>query len=145
LFCCRFAEGDSRVLQQMLTRDLIKRHSSYSQLAALVVSTLRDNIACTVGIASPTKRMLLLRNKLLLRLLRFLHLQTRRNMKEGKMSKRDARLRAWLDAGDAIYDLAKVHAQALIHAQIVKRYGTTTDSERFASIANSACEVCQQY
>jgi len=145
LFCCRFAEGDSRVLQQMLTRDLVKRHSSYSQLAALVASTLRDNIACTVGIASPTKRMLLLRNKLLLRLIRFLHLQTRQNMNGGKMSKRDARLRAWLDAGDAIYDLAKVHAQALIHAQIVKRYGTTTDSERFASIANSACEVCQQY
>jgi len=132
-------------LQQMLTRDLVKGHSGYSQLAALVVSTLRDNIACTLGIASQTKRMLLVRNKLLLRLIRFLRFQTRRNTNEGKMSKRDARLRAWLDAGDAIYDLAKVHAQALIHAQIVKRYGTTTDSERFASIANSACEVCQQY
>merc|ERR1712232_759789 len=41
LLCCRFAEGDSRVLQQMLTRDLVRVHVTISSLLQLISQVAR--------------------------------------------------------------------------------------------------------
>ena len=47
LLCCRFAEGDSRVLQQMLCRDLVRAHREPTAVARLVGRVLKAGGART--------------------------------------------------------------------------------------------------
>eukprot|EP00913_Durusdinium_trenchii_P002077 g1919.t1 len=91
LLCCRFAEGDSRILQQMLTRDLVKAHSKSA--AATVRLLLRVLKAWLSGALHSPAKLEYLRDQQLLQLLWDLARVRQRCLKKG-MSKAQAETEA---------------------------------------------------
>lgn len=141
LLCCRFAEGDSRVLQQMLTRDLLRAHSKTSALCRLFLDVLR---AWLSGDLHATAKLRYLRDLQLLRLLWVLHRSVREGRARG-LSKADAETDAWLQAGELVYNVAKAHAQHLIHSTVEQHFGRSRDTNRFLDMAANDCEMRPAY
>jgi len=52
---------------------------------------------------------------------------------------------AWLRAGDLVYDVAKAHAQHLIHSTVVRHFGRSADTELFCSISALDCQLCHAH
>eukprot|EP00401_Gymnodinium_catenatum_P062236 CAMPEP_0117527590 /NCGR_PEP_ID=MMETSP0784-20121206/36877_1 /TAXON_ID=39447 /ORGANISM="" /LENGTH=667 /DNA_ID=CAMNT_0005323849 /DNA_START=28 /DNA_END=2028 /DNA_ORIENTATION=+ len=125
LLCARFAEGDSRVLQQMLSRDLLRGHSSPRALMHLVCRAIK---AWLQGDLHTTSKLKYLRDSKLLRLMWVLRQHVRNAT---RISKVQAQTDAWLQAGDLVYDVAKTHAQYLIHSTIEQHFGRSRDTDRF--------------
>lgn len=139
LLCCRFAEGDSRVLQQMITRDLIRAHSGAVAMATLVWRVLK---AWLSGAWRTEDRLRYSRDLQLLKLLWLLKQHTRRSTCEKKSQ---AQTDAWLHAGELVYNVAKAHAQLLIHSTVEKNFGRSVDTDHFLAMSTHDCEVCQAY
>ncbi|CAK9007415.1 Acyl-coenzyme A oxidase-like protein (Acyl-CoA oxidase-like protein), partial [Durusdinium trenchii] len=137
LLCCRFAEGDSRILQQMLTRDLVKAHSKSA--AATVRLLLRVLKAWLSGALHSPAKLEYLRDQQLLQLLWDLARVRQRCLKKG-MSKAQAETEAWIQA-DLVYDVAKTHAQQLIHSTVEAECGRSKDTLRFMDMCISDCEA----
>lgn len=144
LLCCRFAEGDSRVLQQSLTRDLIRTYSRPRNLASLVLATARTWLSghgVGQGLTGHgTDRLRYLRDTQLLRLL----WRLRRDARRGGGTER-AQTDAWLDAGDLVYDVAKAHAQYLVHDTVQTHFGRTFETEYFSDMSTRDCPTCAAY
>ncbi|CAE7036724.1 Stard9, partial [Symbiodinium natans] len=100
--CCRFAEGDSRVLQQMVTRDLVRAHSRFSAVLRLFWRVLK---AWLSGAPHGSAKLRYLRDQRLLQLLCVLGKQHWKNRRCG-VSKAQAESDAWLQAGELVYDVA---------------------------------------
>eukprot|EP00931_Biecheleriopsis_adriatica_P053850 TRINITY_DN31617_c0_g1_i1.p1 TRINITY_DN31617_c0_g1~~TRINITY_DN31617_c0_g1_i1.p1 ORF type:complete len:636 (+),score=114.92 TRINITY_DN31617_c0_g1_i1:24-1910(+) len=137
LLCCRFAEGDSRVLQQMLTRDLVRMHSKRPAFLGLVCRVFKAWIS---GAPHSNAKLRYLRDQQLLQLLWVLHKHVRRCRQKG-MSKAEAETEAWLQAGDLVYNVAKTHAQQLIHSTVEEHCGRSRDTDRFLDMSLSDCEA----
>lgn len=136
LLCCRFAEGDSRVLQQMLTRDLVRAHSKPKELCELVWRVL---LAWISGAPHSTAKLRYLRDQQLLKLLWVLRSHSRQNIRLG-MTKAQAETDAWLQAGDLVYSVAKTHALQLIHGTVEQSCGRSRETDRFLDMCVSDCE-----
>jgi len=136
LLCCRFAEGDSRVLQQMLTRDLVKAHSKFPAVARLLWRVLK---AWLSGALHSPAKLQYLRDQQLLRLLWDLARQHRQCLQKG-MTKAQAETEAWIQA-ELVYDVAKTHAQQLIHSTVEQQCGRSKDTLRFMDMCISDCEA----
>mmetsp|Transcript_121268 Transcript_121268/g.258835 ORF Transcript_121268/g.258835 Transcript_121268/m.258835 type:complete len:629 (-) Transcript_121268:75-1961(-) len=139
LLCCRFAEGDSRILQQMITRDLLRAYSQPSALARLVCQVLKAWIS---GAWRTQTRLRYSRDLQLLTLLWLLKKHVRTNQGSNKVQ---AQTDAWLAAGDLVYNVAKAHAQLLIHGTIVEHFGRSRDTDHFLAMSTTDCEVCRAY
>jgi len=139
LLCCRFAEGDSRVLQQMITRDLIRANSSGAAQAALVWRVVK---AWLSGAWRTKDRLQYSRDLQLLQLLWILRQHVRKNQGGNKAQ---AQTNAWLHAGELVYNLAKSHAQLLIHSTVENHFGRSKDTEHFLEMSTHDCEVCHAY
>jgi len=142
LLCCRFAEGDSRILQQMLVRDLLRTYQAPKAVVSLIWQCSYDSIAQLMGRKSTMHKMKLSKSRLLLRLMWFLR---RAIAGHGAKKGTNPQVQAWLAAGDLVYDLAKMHAQELICAAVVESFGDSSNSERFAIMSLNDCEMCHQY
>lgn len=136
LLCCRFAEGDSRVLQQMLTRDLVKKHSKFPAVARLLWRVLK---AWLSGALHSPAKLQYLRDQQLLRLLWDLAREYRKCLQKG-MTKAEAETEAWIQA-ELVYDVAKTHAQQLIHSTVEQQCGRSKDTLRFMDMCISDCEA----
>jgi acyl-CoA oxidase len=141
LLCCRFAEGDSRVLQQMLTRDLVRAHSKPAALAGLVWRVLK---AWVSGAPHSTRKLSYLRDQQLLHLLWVLRKEVRQSSRPGQ-SKTQAETDAWLQAGDLVYDVAKTHAQQLIHSTVEEEFGRSEETDQFLDVSLSDCQARHVY
>ncbi|CAE7532028.1 ACOXL, partial [Symbiodinium pilosum] len=133
LLCCRFAEGDSRVLQQMVTRDLIRAHSKFSAIFRLIWRVLQ---AWLSGALHGSAKLRYLRDQRLLQLLWILAKQQWKNRRQG-LSKAQSDSDAWLQAGELVYDVAKTHAQQLIHSTVEGRCGPSVETVRFMDMCIS--------
>merc|ERR1712203_126099 len=141
LLCCRFAEGDSRVLQQMLVRDLLRAHR---RPRAMIGLASRVVWAWLSGAMRSPAKLSYLRDQHLLRLMWVL----RRHMREARSSgvpKSTAKTDAWLRAGDLVYDVAKAHAQHLIYSTVTEHFGRSADTEVFCGISASDCQFCNAF
>lgn len=141
LLCCRFAEGDSRVLQQMLVRDLLHRYKSPRAAAGLMIKAVGRSALLKLGFTTPDRVMSSNKDWLLLRLLR----------KMAGVSRAD-RVDAWLEAGDLVYDLAKCHAHELIFESVSQMsrlhgQGGMERAEQFklSILGMQSCDMCHQY
>jgi len=141
LLCCRFAEGDSRVLQQMLTRDLVRAHSKSKGFLGLLWRVLKAWLA---GAAYSSVKLRYLRDQQLLHLLWVLKRHTLQSRWKG-ISKAQAETDAWLHAGNLVYDVAKTHAQQLIHHAVEQQLGPSQDTDRFLDMSVSDCEARHMY
>mmetsp|Transcript_26433 Transcript_26433/g.47686 ORF Transcript_26433/g.47686 Transcript_26433/m.47686 type:complete len:621 (+) Transcript_26433:61-1923(+) len=141
LLCCRFAEGDSRVLQQMLTRDLVRAHSSRKGFLDLMWRVLKAWIS---GAPHSSGKLSYLRDQQLVQLLWVLKRHTIQSRRSG-ISKAQAETDAWLHAGDLVYDVAKTHAQQLIHSAVEQQLGPSHDTDRFLDMSVSDCEARHMY
>lgn len=139
LLCCRFAEGDSRVLQQLITRDLVRAHSQPAALLSLIWRVFK---AWLSGAWRTMARLRYSRDLQLLRLLWLLR-QHSRNCKS--VSKAQAQTDAWLHAGDLVYNVAKAHAQLLIHSTVEHHFARSRDTDQFLAMSTHDCEVCHAY
>jgi len=137
LLCCRFAEGDSRVLQQMLVRDLLRAHSQPAALCRLLLDVLRSWLS---GDLHTTAKLRYLRDLQLLRLMWALRRSVREARQRG-LAREEAETEAWLEAGDLVYAVAKIHAQHLIHGTVEQHFGRSKDTDRFLGMAAADCEV----
>jgi acyl-CoA oxidase len=146
LLCARFAEGDSRILQQMIVRDLIRKYRSPRALAGLVAEHALARLQRCLGRRDTLLDIQLMRQSLLLRLLWFLRrsVQSAPRSAAGKPAA-NAQLRAWLQAADLVYDLAKIYAHELIVTSVVQHFGVSGNAERFSLMAVNDCEMCHQY
>ena len=129
LLCARFAEGDSRILQQMMVRELIRQYRTPAALAALLGRYWLGRAARLFGRGDAIQNIKLARMSLLLRLLWFLRRSVR--FADGKQAA-NANVRAWLSSGDLVYDLAKLYAHELICESVVGNFGRSSNSERFS-------------
>lgn len=141
LLCCRFAEGDSRVLQQMVTRDLVRAHSKLSAVLRLFYRVLK---AWLSGALHGSAKLRYLRDQRLLQLLCVLGKQ-HWNIRRQGVSKAQAESDAWLQAGELVYDVAKTHAQQLIHSTVEERCGRSVETDRFMDMCISDCEARHVY
>jgi len=139
LLCCRFAEGDSRVLQQMITRDLIRAHSSPAAVMSLVWKVGK---AWLSGAWRTRDRLRYSRDLQLLQLLWKLRKHTKKNKCANKAQ---AQTDAWLHAGELVYNVAKAHAQLIIHSVVEKNFGRSKDTDHFLAMSTHDCEVCHAY
>jgi len=180
LLCARFAEGDSRILQQMIVRDLLRKYRSPRALAGLVAAHAFGRLQRCCGRRDTLRDVRLMRQSLLLRLMWFLRRSVQSAPRpaghvtraalarprcaaallpcalllcsprcsplqaDGKPAA-NAQLRAWLQAADLVYDLAKIYAHELICASVVRAYGVSAHAERFSMMAVNDCEMCHQY
>jgi len=141
LLCCRFAEGDSRVLQQMLTRDLVRAHAKTTSVLRLLWRFLQDWLS---GALHSPARLRYLRDQKLLQLL-WLLTKLHRSCQQKGMTKAQADTEAWLQAGQLIYDVAKTQAQQLIHGTVEAACGPSLDTRRFLEMCISDCEARHVY
>mmetsp|Transcript_8558 Transcript_8558/g.21505 ORF Transcript_8558/g.21505 Transcript_8558/m.21505 type:complete len:334 (+) Transcript_8558:1-1002(+) len=139
LLCCRFAEGDSRVLQQMLVRDLVRAHTGLRPLAGLAWRVVR---AWLSGALHSSARLGYLRDQQLLKLLWVLRKYARESRSTSRARKETD---AWLRAGDLVYDVAKVHAQQIIHSTVEQSFGRSRDTDIFCTMSATDCMLCHVY
>mmetsp|Transcript_6265 Transcript_6265/g.14230 ORF Transcript_6265/g.14230 Transcript_6265/m.14230 type:complete len:626 (-) Transcript_6265:153-2030(-) len=140
LLCCRFAEGDSRVLQQMMTRDLVRAHSKPTAVLRLVWKVVK---AWLSGAPHSPAKLSYLRDQRLLQLLWVLakhHWGCPRSV-----PKAQAESDAWLQAGELVYDVAKVNAQHLIHSTVEQKCGRSVETMRFMDMCISDCVALHVY
>jgi len=158
LLCARFAEGDSRILQQTLVRDLLRAHRTPAAIARLVAQYILGCARRVLGVGSTLHDVSLTRMWLLLKLLWFLRTATRASQRASTQPRtrggtrdgtaaKSALSRAWLRAGDLVYDLAKAYAHELITHAVLTHFGPSANLERFAlaAVSETRCELCQQY
>lgn len=154
LLCCRFAEGDSRVLQQMLTRDLVRAHTSLPALLQLVCQVAR---AWLSGAWLTRAKLRYLRDLKLLHLLWVLRKRTKQasqaalqeckstlaSRRSGAVYQSHARTQtdAWLDAGELVYDVGKAHAIHLVHSTVEQHFGRSRDTDEFLELSVSGGNV----
>jgi len=139
LLCCRFAEGDSRVLQQMLVRDLIREHSRLGPALGLGWRVVKAWLA---GAIHTSEKLSYLRDQQLLKLLWTLRRYAKQHLGKSKMQ---TETDAWLHAGDLVYDVAKIHAQQIIHSTVERHFGRSRDTELFCNMSATDCKLCHAY
>ena len=107
LYCMRFAEGDTHILQQSIVRDSLRKYlKSPLACAALLLRVVVGCLVVAFRLASPAFLLQHRANVALLSLLVFLS----RNTKEmGKLG-------AWYAAGSRVYNVAKLLSLLEIHS-----------------------------
>eukprot|EP01063_Lacrimia_lanifica_P024861 TRINITY_DN3267_c0_g1_i1.p1 TRINITY_DN3267_c0_g1~~TRINITY_DN3267_c0_g1_i1.p1 ORF type:complete len:525 (+),score=206.87 TRINITY_DN3267_c0_g1_i1:71-1645(+) len=128
LYCMRFAEGDTHVLQQSIARAVMTPYvKSPLKLLLLVVSLLIRYLLAAVGLLSwsPAARLSLACDTALLSLLWFM------KTRSGKLGK----LGAWYAAGNRVYNLAKLVSLQTVHQTVVAKHGRSADTDRFLARA----------
>ena len=118
--CMRFAEGDTRVLQQKMARDILKQAASPLALLGLIFHCVLGSAARLLGLMSNNALLKLKRDSLLLRMAwRLL------GVRKEKMPE------VWLALAESPYRLAHLHAVWVIHSAVVAAYGNGKETSLF--------------
>ena len=129
LYCMRFAEGDTHILQQSLVREVIKEKTTPFGFVSLLLQVFKGFLIRHTGMMSPAGQLAHKMNVSILSLLIYMKLNSRRLGRVG----------AWYAAGERVYSVAKLVSLNLIYKTVVQRYGHSAETAQFARVSVRDC------
>eukprot|EP01060_Flectonema_neradi_P017304 TRINITY_DN24205_c0_g1_i1.p1 TRINITY_DN24205_c0_g1~~TRINITY_DN24205_c0_g1_i1.p1 ORF type:complete len:521 (+),score=108.36 TRINITY_DN24205_c0_g1_i1:73-1635(+) len=129
LYCMRFAEGDTHILQQSLVREVIKEKTTPFGFVSLLLQVFKGFLISYTGMMSPAAKLTYKMNLAILSLLVYMKMNTRRL----------GRIGAWYAAGERVYNVAKLVSLNMIYSTVVSKYGHSAETAQFARVSLRDC------